>query len=127
MVLEVPPGVLGILNDAHWRWVSDLGLEGPDKGKPAASTWCVPPGYTGTLPSEGYFVMKTRTFSHNVILRGFVQGSDLPDHREEPQEHQDRLAGGGIESDANEVAEQLLGYADRHGPRQAIGTFFKTS
>ncbi len=22
--------------------------------------------------------MKTRTFSHNVVLRGFVQGSDLP-------------------------------------------------
>ena len=76
MVLEVPPGVLGILNDAHWRWVNDLGVTGPDAGK-GGKYLIVPPGYKGPLPSGGYFVQKTRTYSHNVILRGFVQGSDL--------------------------------------------------
>ena len=76
MVLEVPPGVLGILNDAHWRWVNDLGVTGPDKGK-GGKYLVVPPGYKGALPKEGYFVLKTRTYSHNVILRGFVQGSDI--------------------------------------------------
>ena len=75
MVLEVPPGVLGILNDAHWRWVNDLGVTGPDQGK-GGKYLVVPPGYKGTLPKEGYFVQNTRTFSHNVIMRGFVQGSD---------------------------------------------------
>ena len=77
MVLQVPPGVLGILNDAHFRFVTDLGLAGPDQGK-GGKYLVVPPGYTGTLPSEGYFVTKTRTYSNNVILRAFVQGSDLP-------------------------------------------------
>ena len=76
MVLEVPPGVLGILNDAHLRFVTDLGLTGPDQGK-GGKYLVVPPGYKGTLPSEGYFVQNTRTFSHNVIMRGFIQGSDL--------------------------------------------------
>ena len=57
MVLQVPPGVLGILNDAHWRWVTDLGLTGPDQGK-GGKYLVVPPGYTGTLPSEGYFVRR---------------------------------------------------------------------
>ncbi len=76
MVLEVPPGVLGILNDAHWRWIEDLGVTGPDKGK-GGKYLIVPPGYKGALPKEGYFVLKTRTYSHNVILRGFVQGSDI--------------------------------------------------
>ncbi len=33
MVLEVPPGMFGILNDAHWRWVSDLGVGRPGPGQ----------------------------------------------------------------------------------------------
>ncbi len=76
MVLQVPPGVLGILDDAHFRFVTDLGLTGPDQGK-GGKYLVVPPGYTGTLPSEGYFVAKTRTYSNLVILRAFIQGSDL--------------------------------------------------
>ena len=59
MVLQVPPGVLGILNDAHFRFVTDLGVAGPDQGK-GGKYLVVPPGYTGTLPGagEGYFVTK---------------------------------------------------------------------
>ena len=52
MVLEVPPGVLGILNDAHWRFVTDLGLTGPDQGK-GGKYLVVPPGYKGALPKRG--------------------------------------------------------------------------
>ena len=78
MVLQVPPGVLGILDDAHFRFVTDLGLTGPDQGK-GGKYLVVPPGYTGTLPpeSEGYFVTKSRTYSNLVIMRAFVQGSDI--------------------------------------------------
>ena len=76
MVLQVPPGVLGILDDAHFRFVTDLGLTGPDQGK-GGKYLVVPPGYKGTLPSEGYFVAKSRTYSNLVILRAFVQGSDM--------------------------------------------------
>lgn len=76
MVLQVPPGVLGILDDAHFRWVTDLGLPGPDKGK-GGKYLVVPPGYKGTLPSEGYFVANSRTYSNLVIMRSFTQGSDI--------------------------------------------------
>ena len=52
--------------------------DGPDQGK-GGKYLVVPPGYSGTLPpeSEGYFVTKSRTYSNLVILRAFVQGSDL--------------------------------------------------
>src|SRR5262245_24805526 len=30
IVLQVPPGVLGPVDDAYFRWVTDLGLTGPD-------------------------------------------------------------------------------------------------
>jgi hypothetical protein len=33
MVLEVPTGVLGPVDDANFRWVTDIGLTGPDAGK----------------------------------------------------------------------------------------------
>ena len=33
MVVEVPPGILGPVDDAYFRWVTDVGLTGPDKGK----------------------------------------------------------------------------------------------
>ncbi len=75
MVLQVPPGVLGILDDAHWRWVNDLGLTGPDQGK-GGKYLVVPPDYKGELPKDGYFIAKTRTYSNLVIMRAFVQGSD---------------------------------------------------
>jgi Protein of unknown function (DUF1254) len=32
MVVDVPPGVLGPVDNAYFRWVTDLGLTGPDKG-----------------------------------------------------------------------------------------------
>ena len=57
MVIEVPPGVLGPVDDAYFRWVTDVGLTGPDKGKGGKYLF-VPPGYTGELPTDGYFVAK---------------------------------------------------------------------
>ena len=33
VVVEDPPGVLGPVDDAYFRWVTDIGLTGPDKGK----------------------------------------------------------------------------------------------
>src|SRR5919109_3691443 len=32
MVLEVPPGLLGGIDDAWFRWVTDTGASGPDRG-----------------------------------------------------------------------------------------------
>ena len=33
VVAEIPPKVLGLLDDMWFRWVTDLGFIGPDKGK----------------------------------------------------------------------------------------------
>ena len=76
MVVEVPPGVLGPVDDAYFRWVTDVGLTGPDKGKGGKYLF-VPPGYTGTVPTVGYFVAKSPTFSNLVFYRAFVQGGDI--------------------------------------------------
>src|SRR6195256_4727357 len=39
LVVEVPPEVLGPIDDAWFRWVTDVGITGPDKGK-GGSTCC---------------------------------------------------------------------------------------
>ena len=33
IVVELSPNVLGFVDDAYYRYVTDLGLVGPDKGK----------------------------------------------------------------------------------------------
>jgi hypothetical protein len=55
VVMQVPPNVLGPVDDAYFRWVTDVGFTGPDRGKGGKYLF-VPPGYGGNLPSDGYFV-----------------------------------------------------------------------
>src|SRR5215475_3039649 len=43
VVLEVPPEVLGPIDDALFRWVSDVGFTGPDKGE-GGKYLLLPPG-----------------------------------------------------------------------------------
>jgi hypothetical protein len=76
MVLQVPPNVLGPADDAYFRWVLDVGLTGPDQGKGGKYLF-VPPGYSGALPTDGYFIAKPRTNSVIVFFRAFVQGGDI--------------------------------------------------
>jgi hypothetical protein len=59
--------VMGLLNDAFFRYVTDLGLVGADKGK-GGKYLIVGPDYKGEIP-EGYFVYKTSTYRHWVLLR----------------------------------------------------------
>jgi hypothetical protein len=75
MVVQVPPNVLGPVNDAYFRYVTDFGVVGPDKGKGGRYLF-VPPRYTGSVPSQGYFVQKPRTTGLLVIYRAFVQDGD---------------------------------------------------
>jgi hypothetical protein len=58
-VVEVPPKVLGAIDDFWYRWVSDIGITGPDKGK-GGKYLILPPGYTGEIP-KGYFVVRPKT------------------------------------------------------------------
>lgn len=76
MVAQVPPRVLGPVDDGYFRWVTDVGLTGPDTGKGGKYLF-VPPGYTGSLPSEGYFVFKPRTNRLLIFYRAFVERGDI--------------------------------------------------
>ena len=48
MVFETPPGALGVLDDMWWRWVTDFGLPGPDRGL-GGKYLLLPPGYDGPV------------------------------------------------------------------------------
>ena len=68
IVLDIPPGMLGFVNDAWFRYVADMGIAGPDKGK-GGKYLVLPPGYKGDVPS-GYFVVRPKTFWTWGLVRG---------------------------------------------------------
>lgn len=70
-VIEVPPNVLGIINDGFMRYVADLGNAGPDRGQ-GGKYLLLPPGYEGDVP-EGYFVFRSSFYRNWVMVRGFEQ------------------------------------------------------
>jgi len=74
IVLEVPPKVLGTINDLWFRWVIDVGITGPDKGE-GGKYLLLPPGYTGEVPS-GYTVVRSPTFNLWVPWRSFLVNGD---------------------------------------------------
>ena len=91
MVVEVAPGLQGILDD-FWqrpltgpltdnklglessngrRWFGDVGLVGPDEGK--GGTYVVlPPDYEGEEPDHGY-VFRSRTYGVFIFWRAFFR------------------------------------------------------
>jgi hypothetical protein len=69
-VIEIPPGQLGMINDSWFRYVENLGLIGPDKGK-GGKYLVLPPGYKGDVPS-GYFVVRPKTFWVWAFVRGSI-------------------------------------------------------
>ena len=76
MVVRVPPRALGPVDDADFRWVTDVGLTGPDKGA-GGDYLFVPPGYKGAVPATGYNVAKPRTNRLLIFYRVFVEKGDL--------------------------------------------------
>ncbi|WP_340108667.1 DUF1254 domain-containing protein [Pikeienuella sp. HZG-20] len=69
-VIEIPPGMLGFLNDAWRRFVGNMGVTGPDEGK-GGKYLVVPPGYAGDIP-DGYFLLKPPTNRNFMFLRGSI-------------------------------------------------------
>ena len=67
LVIEVPPGVMGPLDDAYFRFVVDFGATGPDKGK-GGKYLLLPPGYEGDVP-DGYFVARSTSYRLWGLLR----------------------------------------------------------
>jgi len=75
-IVEVPAGrLVGAVDDAFFRWVTDLGVTGPNQGKGGKYVF-VGPDYKGALP-DGYRVVKTPTYRNWMFLRALVQDGDL--------------------------------------------------
>ncbi|SFU22642.1 DUF1254 domain-containing protein [Mesorhizobium sp. YR577] len=73
-VVEAPPGVLGLVNDMWMRPVEDIGPGGPDQGKGGKYLF-VPPGYSGDLPTSGYYVVPMQTYGGWVLIRALLDPS----------------------------------------------------
>ena len=75
VVIEVPPGALGTVQDAWFRWVIDMGLPGPDRGE-GGKYLIVPPGYEGTLPEGEFNVAHSKTNYGVWFFRAFLENND---------------------------------------------------
>jgi hypothetical protein len=74
LVVEVPPKVLGTMDDMWFRWVTDIGITGPDKGQ-GGKYLLLPPGYHGKEP-KGYVIVRPRTFGNWMFWRSFLVNGD---------------------------------------------------
>ena len=74
LVAEIPPKVLGMINDFWFRSVTDIGFAGPDKGA-GGKYLILPPGYKGEVP-EGYHVVNAPTFEGFLGWRNFLVNGD---------------------------------------------------
>jgi hypothetical protein len=82
-VVEVPPKCgPGTVNDAYFRFVTDMGAPGPERGA-GGKYLILPPDYSGeVVPSAGgatteidgenYFVSRSTSYVNWLILRGFL-------------------------------------------------------
>jgi hypothetical protein len=83
IVVEVPPGLQGMIDDFRQRpipsvgeidgrtWSGDVGLPGPDRGK-GGKYLIVPPDYAGEIPL-GYYAYRSGTYGVFVFWRGFFK------------------------------------------------------
>jgi hypothetical protein len=75
-VVEVPPGQLvGAVDDAFFRHVTDLGATGPNQGRGGKYLF-VGPDFTGAVPA-GLRLIRTPTYRNWMFLRAIVQNGDL--------------------------------------------------
>ena len=80
VVIEIGTPVIGLIDDAFFRYVTDLGLVGKDKGK-GGKYLIVGPDYTGEIP-EGYFVVNSSTYRHWLFLRVLAKPDKLKEAAE---------------------------------------------
>ena len=67
VVVEVPAGVMGPVDDHRFLFLADVGPTGQDKGKGGKYLF-LPPGYQGDVP-DGYFVVRSETYMAFSFLR----------------------------------------------------------
>jgi hypothetical protein len=73
--VDAPSGILGTVDDMWFRWITDVGLPGPDRGE-GGRYLIVGPGYDGPLPDSGYHVFHSRTTRATLIGRAFMVDND---------------------------------------------------
>jgi hypothetical protein len=73
-VVEVPPGVLGLVDDMWMRPVEDIGPAGPDQGKGGKYLF-VPPGIYDVIPPSDHYCIRMQTYGGWVLLRAFLDPS----------------------------------------------------
>jgi hypothetical protein len=66
-VFEVPPGVMGPLDDHNFLFVADIGPTGLDKGE-GGKYLLLPPDYEGDVP-DGYFIVRSPTYANFSFIR----------------------------------------------------------
>jgi hypothetical protein len=69
-IIELPRGIIGIVNDMWFRVVGDIGRTGHDL-EGGEKYLILPPDYKGDVPA-GYFVLRPRTSSVGVFFRPIV-------------------------------------------------------
>lgn len=76
-VIEIPPGCgPGTVNDAFFRFVTDMGVPGPDRGE-GGKYLIVPDWFRGDVPKDKkdggeYFVSRSPSKVNILVLRGFL-------------------------------------------------------
>lgn len=75
LALEIPPHVLGFIDDFWQRYVGDIGNAGPDRGQ-GGTYLLLPPDYAGDVP-DGIFPLRSRTYGNLLAVRAFVVGGDV--------------------------------------------------
>ena len=73
--IPAPSGFLGTVDDMWFRWITDMGLPGPDRGT-GGRYLLVGPGYDGPLPDGGFYVSHSRTTRVILLLRAFMIDND---------------------------------------------------
>jgi hypothetical protein len=76
IVIEVPRGpLIGLVDDHHHRWITDLGLPGKDGGR-GGRHLIIPPGWSGR-PPDGYITARADTWQALLAVRALPVGGDL--------------------------------------------------
>ncbi|EHC6499622.1 DUF1254 domain-containing protein [Listeria monocytogenes] len=75
VVLELVPGpIMGVIDDANFKYITDIGLTGEEQGKGAKYLF-VSVDYTDDIP-EGYIVRRLASNRFLICLRAVVKGTD---------------------------------------------------
>jgi hypothetical protein len=75
VVLEATPRLLGFINDGWFRWVTDIGVSGPDRGL-GGKYLILPPSYNGPLPEGGFHIARSETMYVLWWGRMFLENND---------------------------------------------------